>query len=270
MLRNIKTDLYRLFTSFEVYLFPIAVVLIDVALFIAKFIFGAEIEAGGGNIYLILGDFMANQLLAIVSGIVFAIYLAKEYKEGYIKNIAGSMSGRFMQTVSKYITGIVLFFGYYIFTSVEGAVRSLIFEGGIDTDISYVSENFIFFGPGAEGDVAKVWWAWLLTAILLHIMLMTLILLCTELTRGKTLGCIAGIIIPLGVVDVLIEQFFLLMQNVLGWFEGFEIEAYLPFEHLRPDFWCKPEIDIRPIVTAGVLMVIYFGLSAYIHKKKDI
>ena len=123
MNRLLKMEFRRLFKSLYFYAFPAVVVII---LVIEKITFDGT-KLSPVNISQVFGYGKEMLTFAIVAAGIMAIYhWSLEHKKGYIKNIAGNVSGKHIITISRMIIGSFIMIIYGASSFLFGLFYSLI------------------------------------------------------------------------------------------------------------------------------------------------
>ena len=186
MSRILRSDFYRLFRSPVFYSVP-AVLAVSLILSL----FGGREAVAPSELGGILSDTksMLSAVIFIAVDIV-AVYLwNSEHKHGYIKNIAGIVSGRQIPSLSKMTVGIVICLAYTIASMLYVIITGLFF-GGITIDQVPVS------GPLTE----------LLLMVLAGFASVAIMLLLYELFHSTTACYITAIVLWTGMLENIIVQ----------------------------------------------------------------
>lgn len=287
MSRILKMEFRRLFKSVYFYIFPAAIVII---LAIEKLTTDNPLSGDIGNISLVFDYARSVMKFAIVAAGIFMVYLwSVEYKKGFIKNIAGNVSGNHIITITRMITGSVVMIIYSVFGFLFGLFITLINFGHIEV----IPENP--FPASADMLPERLRATWLsdeqwrsqkleylfretssfLVLVLAGIAIITLALMLFELTRSSALGYITVMMICFDFLEFLITDLVSLITEkidiarhlILSQFDyltgipGFDANGELTW--LDPDpmwiFWLRTAIYVI-VFTAGAIMI---------SKKKD-
>lgn len=285
--RILKMEFRRLFKSVYFYIFPAAIVII---LAIEKLTTDNPLSGDIGNISLVFDYARSVMKFAIVAAGIFMVYLwSVEYKKGFIKNIAGNVSGNHIITITRMITGSVVMIIYSVFGFLFGLFITLINFGHIEV----IPENP--FPASADMLPERLRATWLsdeqwrsqkleylfretssfLVLVLAGIAIITLALMLFELTRSSALGYITVMMICFDFLEFLITDLVSLITEkidiarhlILSQFDyltgipGFDANGELTW--LDPDpmwiFWLRTAIYVI-VFTAGAIMI---------SKKKD-
>lgn len=249
MLNLIRSDLYRLFrmTSFWV----VNIFLFIEAVFICIGMTMDNASSFTGNL-----EILSSGLPLMFTGVFVALFTASEYKNGYIKNIAGNIPDRLMLLASKLVVSAVCILTAFAITLVTLLV------GG-----------FIVFGASYsfEGLTVGSFLAFIGIQLLLHLAVCAIIILVTALTRSGAAGCITSFVISTGFLSELITLAYTL----------FAMNDILPKDINPGDFMVMPYLMqvtasneqsfiIAACIAGAAYFIVFNVLSAITLKKKDI
>ncbi len=206
------------------------------------------------------GNFLISQLQSgmflLCCSIFVSLFVNAEQKNGYIKNIAGQIPGRYMLALSKFaavaVQTAVLIAVYVLSGMIFGAV---IFK-----------ERFVFGTAGAAVVLRS-----LAMQYLLHLAFGSLIAAVCLLTRSAAFSMTSGILLACGVF-VLVSNLINRGVHALGAFaEGFDLNRYLPDYAVK---MMSNESSAHQIGGFLILAVVYIAVSAAVvgavYQKRDV
>lgn len=206
------------------------------------------------------GDLLVSQLQSgiflLCCSIFVSLFVNAEQKNGYIKNIAGQIPGRYMLALSKFaavaVQTAVLIAAYVLSGMIFGAV---IFK-----------ERFVF----GTTDAAVVLRS-LAMQYLLHLAFGSLIAAVCLLTRSAAFSMTSGIFLACGVF-MLVGDLINRGVHALGAFaEGFDLNRYLPDYAVK---MMSNESSVHQIGGFLILAVVYIAVSAAVvgavSQKRDV
>lgn len=207
-----------------------------------------DIESGS-----IISVEMRSQLLAILCVIFAALFTNADYKNGYIKNIAGQFPRRKQLIASKFI---VIAFQVFFMVAVFAAV--------------IVVSGFVLWGErfciGSVADILK----YLGVQYLLHLGMATFIMLLCTLTYSAAFSMTGGILLCSGLA---VPVYALINKTVNGMKEGlvFDINRYLLDGNITMlDFDSGASVMMRGAAVGGVFIIASVFIAMIIIKKRDI
>lgn len=264
MLNRLRADLYRLFHSVAIYVLPVITIFSTIAGFIARMIRQNPLRESC-TIYDIFGEALSSGLPLLAVSCVLTSFYASEYRNGYIKNIAGNIKNRFQLPLSKMIVGFVTFLITYFFMLFDMVCGLIINQGKITTDVSV---HFAF----SEHPV-RDWVIWYIIMLLVYLMVSALICFIVELTHSSAAGYVISVLISLNVLGQLVLELISILQNSFGLFKM--LDGNKPFI-LTPvsttlNYMCSDTSLFLPLaVCTSVLLALFFGLTIFMVKKRDI
>ena len=236
--RILKTDLYRIFHGLAFYMFPAALMLI----FILSLTMGDEAGITMSVEGILEDTFVTARYLTFMPlGFLVTYLWNTETRNGFIKNIAGNVTGRHIPAVTKLVTGALITVIYMIITIGFMLVGNLM-----------NGYTIVWGDPGRSIVKLGLW-------ILIGMAFVALMELVHELTHSAALGYILTIAIWTGMVEELILNIVALIDskiNLIGYtlIYGMLIEDRL---------WVSL---IRTIVYLAVFAV----LAVFTAKKRDV
>lgn len=285
--RILKMEFRRLFKSVYFYIFPAAIVII---LAIEKLTADTPSPDDFQSISRVFDFSREVMQFAIVAAGIFMVYLwSVEYKKGFIKNIAGNVSGNHIITITRMITGSVVMIVYSVFAFLFGLVITLINYGRIvvipenpyPASADMLPERFRANWLSEEQwrsqslEFLFKWISEYMVLVLAGIAIIALALMLFELTRSSALGYITVMMIGFDIFETLISNLISLItdkidiarQLILSQFRYLTgipgLDAKGEITWLDPDpmwtFWLRTAIYVI-IFTAGAIMI---------SKKKD-
>lgn len=196
---------------------------------------------------------MRSELLAVLCVIFAAIFANGDYKNGYIKNIAGRFPRREQLVISKFVT-----IAFQVFLMTALFVATLVISG-------YVLWGSDFY-LGDAGDFFK----YIFVQYLLHLGMASLIMFLCLLTRSAAFGMTGGILFCSGLA---VPLYALINKGINGLKHGldFDINKYVldgNITMLKYDS-AASMID-RGLLVGAAFAVVSLALAVLITKKRDI
>ena len=236
--RILKTDLYRTFHGLAFYVFPAALLLILILSLTLGDAAGMTMSVEG-----ILEDTFvtARYLTFMPLGFLVTYLWNTETRNGFIKNIAGNVTGRHIPAVTKLVTGALITVIYMIITIGFMLVGNLL-----------NGYTIVWGDPGRSIAKLGLW-------ILIGMAFVALMELVHELTHSAALGYILTIAIWTGMVEELILNIVALIDSKIDLIGYTLIYGMLIEDRL----WVSL---IRTIVYLAVFAV----LAVFTAKKRDV
>lgn len=207
-----------------------------------------DIESGS-----IISVEMRSQLLAILCVIFAALFTNADYKNGYIKNIAGQFPRREQLIASKFI---VIAFQVFFMVAVFAAVIAV--------------SGFVLWGERfCIGSVAEIL-KYLGVQYLLHLGMAAFIMLLCILTYSAAFSMTGGILLCSGLA---VPVYALINKAVNGMKESpvFDINRYLLDGNITMlDFNSGADVMMRGAAVGAVFIIASVFLTMVIIRKRDV
>lgn len=285
--RILKMEFRRLFKSVYFYIFPAAIVII---LAIEKLTADTPSPDNFQSISRVFDYSREVMQFAIVAAGIFMVYLwSVEYKKGFIKNIAGNVSGNYIITITRMITGSVVMIIYSVFSFLFGLVFTLINFGRIEVipenpypaSADMLPERFRANWLSEEQwrsqrlEFLFKWISEYMVLVLAGIAIIALALMLFELTRSSALGYITVMMIGFDIFEALISNLISLITDKIDIARQLILSQFRYLEGI-PGFDAKGEItwlDPDPMWTfwlrTAIYVIIFTAGAIMISKKKD-
>lgn len=264
MLNRLRADFYRLFHSKGVYVFPIITVLITVVNFIVDLI-GNTPDPRNTTVFDLFGEILSSGLVMFVTCLVLVNFYAAEYRNGYIKNVAGNIKGRFRLPLCKMIVGAVILLINYVFLLIEEMLTLFIHGGKLTTEVS-VNCRF-------SDRPVRTWIFWFLIALLIHLMVNAIACMIVEITHSSAAGYVIAGAISLGLIDQLVTGFLSVLQENLGILkvlEGKKLFILAPVEAVFNYMLGDLTLFVPVALTGFVLFGAVTALTLLLVRKRDV
>lgn len=201
----------------------------------------------------IMNENFKSRILLLLCVIFVPIFVHAEYKNGYIKNIAGQLPNRGVLAASKLVAVavqvLIIFAGYLFFSAIAGK---------------------IFFGDAMVfkniGDLLR----YTVLHYIMHLAVSYIVLMLTILARGSALPLTYGILCSTTFTALLYSGINMLVSVVTGK-NTFDIGLYTPemnVMYITADM--SSEVLIRVLLVGGIYALATAVLSIVIMKKRDI
>lgn len=283
MLNLIKMELYRLFHSTSTWIlffftisaavFTVVMTKIDVSGMASRTGTGAE-QAGEQEIDFafgiytetkeewadgevlfseLLGSELASGMFLILVTIFVSVFVHAEQKNGYLKNIAGQLPGRWLLALSKLaallVWGVCMFSLLSVAMAVAGRVcfgRALILDS--------VGKLFAVLGG----------------QFLLHMAFAVLLMFLCTLSGSAALSITVGLLISCKVTALLYSLTDRMMKSVFGR-ETFDSGRYAIEMNIAKYMYAAEREEIVPmLLSAGVILTAAVCLTAVVLQKRDV
>lgn len=273
MLKMLKADFYRLFRSFMFWVF-LGIRLLSFIITAAGSIYtrikgagfdGEALTFENANIFEIETTVFSG-IGILFAGLCIVYFYGKELKNGYIKNIAGSVERKEYCVFSKIILGIFTTL-FYIAVDIIVTVIEWIVQGN-----RIVSVTDLYLDGGytlCRSDVIKGWLSAYGTAIMISMAFIMLVVLLMEVFRTTAPVYVFDLMLVAGIIDEVIIGVFSLLQSWFGWFKGFEISDYLMTCNMQ-NFNCLSDNLARFAVMSVIYIAIFGMLAVWVNKKRDV
>ncbi len=239
MKRIFVSDLYRLFRSYIIYILPVTLT----AGLVSKIIRGqAEIsQIGLGEVFDTASGMMVS-IVFLLADIVAVYFWNAEQRNGYIKNIAGSISNRQTLAFSKMLTGMVIFTVFTVFSLIHA------FLSNICCGIRIVNS-------GAAASAVEM-----LLRIFTGIVSLAIMLLLYEVTHSSAVCYITAIMIWTGMIETMIIQLTYLI------FKWENTGRYM----LRYGLDWENSGTAEDVVRSFIYLAVFLSAAVFVAKKQDV
>lgn len=196
---------------------------------------------------------LSNKVLLPILAIVIAVYISGEYKNGFLKSIAGQITNRSYLVLSKVLFATVytieLFAGCFLFT----LISAIIF-----------GKNNIILGFSPE--MMGIWGI----QLLLHVGFSCIFILITIVTRSSSLGIGLGIFTLAGLSELIYAGINYLVAKT-GISSHFNIGKYMIEKNVEfVQSGVSAQIFVNAIIVGLVFAILFTVLSINVMKKRDI
>jgi len=234
----LRMDFHRLFRSLILYILPLILLLV----LIVSALGDNEPSQTGLDAVLDMVTGMISNVIFLAADIILVYIWNGERRHGYIKNIAGNVSGRHVLPLSKTV-GIFAVCLIYTFVSIAFSVTGTLVTGGtiVSAPIdSQIRDLILWFIAGLASG-----------AIMLFLY---------ELTHSQTLCFIAAIMMWTVMIDNLVVQLAYLLLKI-DW-----VGRYLLFSGLN---WEEAGYAEK-LIKALVYFVVFTVAAVFVARKKDV
>lgn len=280
MLKVLKTDLYRLFHSVPIYIFPCFLISGFIVSYVLNLIQNGTLKVEGSQIYVeqLFSDFSGYVLLLFVIFVLLA-FCVQENKHEYRKNILGNLEKRYYTVISKFIIGTVVTVIYVVYDFLLNLLSALLQGAEFSTYTDIIAARDVTFADGTAYRAGEIvmsageqrWDAVfeLLTVFLIHLAFIMMAILINELSHNAALICVLTYGFITGLLEELIMVGFRLLQTKLEILSDFDIVRYMLINYPY-----NTEVDFSYVgvkaIMAAVYIVLFAGLSILTIQKKDV
>ena len=300
MIRVLKTDLFRLFRSKVLYVYPIVVVFILIlgGVFAAVVqkrevetpnesteAYSEEEETDSSDNRMISVSVELNQdvigkdngktiisadtfteslydgSMLLFLAITVVIFCTCESRDGFIKNAVGCVDDRNYMVFSKIIIGIVAMAIY----AVEFAVLNTIFTLLFGT----LNGNEIVYRAIPEGEGGK-YLGYLMLCILVNITIICLLVMLHEIAHNRALGIVIGFMISAGIIEDGITSLVHLLSDKITFFANLKIEKYMLFNNISNGYKGDSYYPDTLLVMTILYMAVFTLAAVTISKRHDV
>ncbi len=201
----------------------------------------------------LVNENMKSNLLLLLCAIFVPLFVHAEYKNGYIKNIAGQLSNRGVLVVSKLVAVavqiLILFVSYIVWAAVAGMV---FFKDTL------VTGNFMDLLGGSA------------LHYLLCLAVAYVVLMLTLVTRSSALPLTFGVLCSTGFTALLYSGINAVVSMITGK-DTFDIGLYTPEMNVgHITFDMTNEALTRVLIVGSVYAVLAAVIAISIMKKRDV
>lgn len=251
MLNLFKMEIYHALKSKVV---AVMLLLTGVISFLNMFVISQVIDENQTvNICRQFTSLSANQMMLIFWAVMISVYIAGEYKNGFVKSIAGQISSRGYLAVSK-----VLFALAY---TVAAFVVSFIFT---------VIGAFVFIKGGIVLGFTAGMISVLLVQLLVHLGFTCIFILIATLTRSSAFGIGLGIFMGCGMSGMLYSGISWAV-NKTGIVKNFNFAQYMIDTNVKNvQIGVPKEFMIRGVIVGLAFVAVFTYASVKALNKRDI
>lgn len=246
MLNIIKSDLYRMVRAKSFYVMQILILLFNIIITLAL-----DNESVG----MFISWISANNI-PLLTGIFISIFTYSDYKNGYIKNIAGIVPSKVHLLLSKMVIAaiyILISFAVYI---LSGLLFSLIFA---KHGFTYEDAAFI--------QILKCLGVHFVLQFAMALIPITLV----TLARSSALACTISILASTSAIFGIAYSITTVLQVYDIIPSSFDITPFFISPYFsRIDYLSDAEIILKALAVAVVYIVVLTAVSIYAIKKKDV
>lgn len=198
-------------------------------------------------------DTLSFKIMFPILAIVISVYISGEYKNGFLKSIAGQIPNKSYLVVSKVLFVTVYTIELFAMCFISTAISSLLLGG---TNITI----------GFEKEMIALWCA----QILLHVGFSCILILITNLTRGSAAGVGLGIFTLTGLTDTIFMGISWLVIKS-GLTNNFDLGGYMLEKNTQNMIVGIPASQIIKAMLVGIIfIVIMSSLSIQLMRNRDI
>lgn len=201
----------------------------------------------------LLGSELASGIFLILVTIFVSFFVHAEQKNGYLKNIAGQLSGRWLLALSKLVA--VLVWGACMFSLLA---------------VTMAAAGRVCFGKAFVLDSAGKLFTVLGGQYLLHMAFAALLLFLCTLSGSAALSITAGLLIACKVTALLYSLADRMMKSVFG-IKTFDSGRYAIEMNITKYMYATEWKEIVPmLLSAGVILAVTVCLTAVVLQKRDV
>jgi len=201
----------------------------------------------------LVNENMKSNMLLLLCVIFVPLFVHAEYKNGYIKNIAGQLPNRGVLVVSKLVAVsvqiLILFVGYILWAGIAGKIffKDTLVLGEV-TDL--------LFGSAVH--------------YLLCLAVGYIVLMLTMVTRSSALSLTFGVLCSTGFSALLYNGINVAIASITGK-KGFDIGLYTPEMNVAQiNFDMEAGALTRVLVVGLVYAAVAAGIAITVMKKRDV
>ena len=239
-----KMEIYRALKSKTVI---VTLLIMGVLNFITVFTGTLGVSSNTGiNICNEFTTILSNQMLLIIWAIMVSVYIAAEYKSGFVKSIAGQISNRSYLAISKFLLAVVYTIAMFVISFIFVSLAALLFGRG----------NVIF---GFTPQMILLW----SIQLILHIGFSCIFILVTTLTRSSSFGIALGIFTGCGLTNLIYTGIDWIV-NKIGIVEGFSLGSYMIETNVQ---YMLPGIPMDYIYKAAIVGIAFILIMMFVSMK---
>lgn len=196
---------------------------------------------------------LSSPMALILWAIMISVYISAEYKNGFVKSIAGQIPKRSYLVVTKVLLAVVYTIAMFIASFIFIAVSAFIFS----------RNNMVL---GFESQMIKLWGV----QFLLHVGFSCIYILIATLTRSSSFGIALGIFTGCGLTSLVYNGINWLV-NKTGIVKVFSIGNYMIETNMKFMIaGITNEYVIRAALVSIVFIVVMMFISMKLLNKRDI
>lgn len=201
----------------------------------------------------LLGSELASGIFLILVTIFVSFFVHAEQKNGYLKNIAGQLPGRWLLALSK--LAAVLVWGACMFSLLT---------------VTMAAAGRVCFGKAFVLDSAGKLFTVLGGQFLLHMAFAALLLFLCTLSGSAALSITVGLLIACKVTSLLYSMTDRMMKSLLGR-ETFDSGRYAIEMNVAKYMFATGREELVPmLLSAGVILAAAVALTALVLQKRDV
>ena len=245
MLNVIKSDLYRMFRTTSFYIMQIIILVYNIII---------AIVLDGESINNFIPTVSTN--IPLFTGIFLAIFTYSDYKNGYIKNIAGIVPNKVYLLMSKLIIAVI-----YILISFAVHICSGILFSFIFAKHGFIYENTV---------ITEILKCLGVHFVLQFAMAMIPIMIIT-LTRSNALACVISILASTSFISNMAYGLFIVLKTYHFIPESFRIQPFFISTYMS-SVECSSTTDLmlKALAVSAVYIAVMVSVSVFAIKKKDV
>lgn len=196
---------------------------------------------------------LSSPIVLILWAIMISVYISAEYKNGFVKSIAGQISKRSDLAVSKILLAAVYTIAMFAVSFIFMVISAFIFA----------RDNMTF---GFTSQMIQLWGI----QFLLHIGFSSIYILIATLTRSSSFGIALGVFTGCGLINLIYNGIDWLV-NKTGIIKEFSIENYMIETNMK---FMIPGVTSEYVARAAlvgiVFLVVMMCISMKLLNKRDI
>lgn len=201
----------------------------------------------------LLGSELSSGIFLILVTIFVSVFVHAEQKNGYLKNIAGQLPGRWLLALSK--LAAVLVWGVCMFSLLT---------------VAMAAAGRVCFGTAFVLDSARKLFMVLGGQFLLHMAFAALLLFLCTLSGSAALSITVGLLIACKVTAMLYSLTDRMMKSVFGR-ETFDSGRYAIEMNITKYLYATGREEFVPmLLSAGVILAVAVCFTAVVLQKRDV
>ena len=249
MLSLCRMELLRLKKSVSAWVIAVLVILLGVF----DVIFTIKLEKSDINICNIITSDFASRITLLLLGVLLAGYIAGEYKDGFIKSIAGQIPHKGMLALSKIVMTVIVTSIIFLLYFASITITSLFFSKDVVVNFGFEPRHVI------------LWF----TIFIIHISISGMFILIAELTRSSSWVIGVTLFICFDMTSLLYALINILIEKI--GIKSVDISVFMLDANLsQMELGVSDKCIIRSLVI-GILFLILMALTGMkTQKVKDI
>ncbi len=268
MIRVLKTDIFRAVRTKMFYVFPIFMVLFQVAEFLLQ---AVKTETETGETGPVLNEFifsapdlfsrLGDGMIMLFLGLFLAAFCNDESKNGFCKNVVGRVADRAYMPVSKMIVGTLALFVYI-------AEAIVIRTGFVAMQFAFAGKKLVWTAlPDAD---KKGFITFLVLCIIGHIAFAAFLVLSHELLHSRAFGMVFAFLFSTAMLDQLLFMLQEILKSQFGILKDVELGKYLMVT-MMSEGWKSPLYSSGRLFLIAMIIGIPSAVAAIaVARKKDV